>query len=117
MEILKIYDKLSGLHLTWSQVHFSSLWLGRSKRYFSHLLAVRREPGLATLCALEWRLRTMATRISDRDLARRLGEIAEELAAHIAWRGIVDLRHHRGRGRAPPLSLTLRIGSRRDDRH
>ncbi|WP_410170485.1 DUF6626 family protein [Aurantimonas coralicida] len=103
MQISKIYDELFEFGLTKSQIHFSTLWLGRSKRYFSHLSAIQREPGLATLCALEWRLRTVATHIGDCDLARHLGDIADELAAHIMRRGIVDLRYrHRAWRRISP---------------
>lgn len=59
MKIKDIYEALRADGLTSSQMEFSRIWLGRSPRYYSHLIAVDREPGLATLCGISWRLKRM----------------------------------------------------------
>ena len=91
MEICTAFDQLVRLGLTTSQVQFSSVWLGRSPRYFSHLLATGREPGLATLTALHWRLR-MAAGSMDASVGSMITDIADDLQTHIERRAIVDLR-------------------------
>ena len=98
MKIEEIFSQLSGSKLTRSQVEFSQTWLGRSPRYYSHLLATGQEPGLATLIALETRLRRVAeatTSKGDRDL---LHELDHQVRGNIEARSITDIRRHRPRG-------------------
>lgn len=59
MKIKDIFDLMQTIGLTNSQMEFSRVWLGRSPRYYSHLIAVGREPGLATLYGISWRLQRM----------------------------------------------------------
>lgn len=90
MKIKEIYEAMYADGLTSSQMEFSRIWLGRSPRYYSHLIAVGREPGLATLCGISWRLNRM-----------RLGgypallEFQQQLANEIERRAITDIRGHR----------------------
>lgn len=59
MKIKDLFDLMQSAGLTRSQMEFSSVWLGRSPRYYSHLVATGREPGLATLCGILLRLQRM----------------------------------------------------------
>ena len=59
MKIKDAFEALQAVGLTSSQMEFSSVWLGRSPRYYSHLIATRREPGVATLYGILWRLQRM----------------------------------------------------------
>lgn len=52
MEINIVFEQMREAGLVNSQMEFSAVWLGRSDRYYSHLIAEQREPGLATLSAL-----------------------------------------------------------------
>lgn len=93
MRIADIYRELLSTGFTVSQVQFSEIWLDRSKRYYSHLLAEGREPGIGTLIALEGRLRRqagIASQMEDREFLQRL---ARELCLHIETRGLI--RAHR----------------------
>ncbi|OJU88757.1 MAG: hypothetical protein BGO06_12975 [Shinella sp. 65-6] len=87
MKIKEIYEAMHADGLTNSQVEFSRIWLGRSPRYFSHLIAVGREPGLATLCAISWRLRRMPLEVSP-----RLLEFQQKITTEIERRAITDIR-------------------------
>ncbi len=59
MKIKHIFEAMKTIGLTRSQMEFSQVWLGRSPRYYSHLIATNSEPGLATLCGISWRLQRM----------------------------------------------------------
>lgn len=95
MRVLDIYTKLADAGFARSQVEFSEVWLGRSKRYYSHLVAEGREPGLATLIALEGRLRRQAGTQPESSSRNRLLEMSDELRSVIATRSVVDVRRHR----------------------
>lgn len=90
MKIKDIYEAMHADGLTNSQMEFSRIWLGRSPRYYSHLLAVGREPGLATLCAISWRLKRI--RLATHPT---LLEFQQQIANEIERRAITDVRHHR----------------------
>lgn len=90
MKIKEIYEALRADGLTSSQMEFSRIWLGRSPRYYSHLIATQREPGLATLCGISWRLRRM--RLGDYPA---LLDFQQKLASEIERRAITDVRRHR----------------------
>lgn len=87
MEIKEIYEALRADGLTSSQMEFSRIWLGRSPRYYSHLIAVGREPGLATLCGISWRLNRMRL-----DEYPTLLEFQQKLTSEIERRAITDVR-------------------------
>ena len=87
MRVKEVYLELARAQLTSSQVQFSEIWLGRSKRYYSHLIAAGREPGLGTLVSLSHRLRRTLAAMDDCPLdAKRLSGLAAELDRHIEVR-------------------------------
>lgn len=90
MKVKEIYEAMVAAGLANSQMEFSSIWLGRSPRYYSHLIATQREPGLATLCGIAWRLDRMA--LSGKPA---LLELKQRLADEINRRAITDVRRHR----------------------
>lgn len=90
MTVKQIYEALRAAGLTGSQVEFSDVWLGRSQRYYSHLIATGREPGLATLCGIAWRLERMPMRGKP-----FLLELKQQLASEIDRRTITDIRRRR----------------------
>ncbi|UXT41647.1 hypothetical protein FY137_10800 [Agrobacterium tumefaciens] len=90
MKIKDIYEALRADGLTSSQMEFSRIWLGRSPRYYSHLIAVDREPGLATLCGISWRLKRMRL-----DNYPALLGFQQKLASEIERRAITDVHRHR----------------------
>lgn len=90
MKIKDIYEAMRAEGLTNSQMEFSRIWLGRSARYYSHLMATQREPGLATLCGISWRLRRMQLKDCPVLLDFKL-----QLAKEIERRAITDIRRHR----------------------
>lgn len=90
MKVKEIYEAMAAAGLANSQMEFSQVWLGRSPRYYSHLIATQREPGLATLCGISWRLDRMP-------LSRKpvLLELKQQLVDEINRRAITDIRRHR----------------------
>ncbi|TAW11123.1 DUF6626 family protein [Rhizobium ruizarguesonis] len=90
MEIKDIYGALQDAGLANSQMEFSRIWLGRSPRYYSHLIAVGREPGLATLCGIVWRLKGLPL-----EGYPTLLELQHKLTDAIDRRAITDVRRHR----------------------
>ena len=91
MKLMEIYSAMHRAGITKSQMEFSKIWLGRSPRYYSHLLATQREPGLATLCGIAWRLERFAEGLPT-EQAEKLLELKHAINAHIARRAIVDVR-------------------------
>ncbi|WP_350225077.1 DUF6626 family protein [Agrobacterium sp. fls2-241-TYG-188a] len=89
MKIKDIYEFMATAGLASSQMEFSSVWLGRSPRYYSHLIAVDREPGLATLCGVSWRLKGMRL-----DAQPELLEFQQKLSMEIDRRAVTDIRKH-----------------------
>ncbi|TAA50053.1 DUF6626 family protein [Shinella sp. JR1-6] len=87
MKIKKIYETMQSAGLANSQMEFSRIWLGRSPRYYSHLIATQREPGLATLCGVVWRLDRMPLQGKP-----ALLELKQKLTSEIERRAITDVR-------------------------
>lgn len=90
MTVKEIYEQMSASGLASSQMEFSCIWLGRSPRYYSHLIAKRREPGVATLSALIWRLDALLARTPCED--GRLLELKQQLVELVQRRVITDRR-------------------------
>ncbi|UXT49609.1 hypothetical protein FY136_10305 [Agrobacterium tumefaciens] len=90
MKIREIYEAMYADGLTNSQIEFSRIWLGRSPRYYSHLIAVGREPGLATLCGISWQLKSMRL-----EAYPVLLEFQQKLANEIERRAITHIRRQR----------------------
>jgi hypothetical protein len=87
MKVKEIYEAMAAAGLANSQMEFSQIWLGRSPRYYSHLIATQREPGLATLCGIVWRLDQMSLSGNP-----ALLEIKQNIASEIERRAITDVR-------------------------
>ena len=90
MKIKDLFETMQLAGLTSSQMAFSSIWLGRSPRYYSHLVATGREPGLATLCGISWRLERMPLQRYP-----ALLEFKHKLDNEIARRAITDRKRTR----------------------
>lgn len=84
MDIRTIYETLNKLGYAKSQVEFSRFWLGRSARYYSHLLATGREPGVGTLSALEWRLSTFLSEQED------VAHMRSAIRASVTRRSVIE---------------------------
>lgn len=93
MKIRDAFEAMQSAGLTNSQMEFSSVWLGRSPRYYSHLMATRREPGLATLCGIAWRLERMQL---ERHYPALL-DFKQTLDREIIRRAITDRKRNRRR--------------------
>ena len=85
MKVIEIYERIRKLGLVSSQVEFSRVWLGRSDRYYSNLIAVRREPSVGTLCGITWRIETIAAHAGD-ERRKLLMAIKTELSQRIVDR-------------------------------
>ena len=105
MKIKQLYEALSNLGLTSSQMEFSRIWLGRSPRYYSHLLATQREPGIATLCGIGWRLERLAAASATR--SEELLAIKQAIADHIEHRAITDRKRRNRQSSSENLALAF----------
>ncbi|MDH6269456.1 hypothetical protein M2360_004884 [Rhizobium sp. SG_E_25_P2] len=83
MNVSEIYQSMRSLGLASSQVQFSTVWLGRSPRYYSQLVATDREPSVGALLGLSVRLDRIARSMKPdaasavRDLVSSLGDCYE----------------------------------------
>ncbi|MCB8837022.1 DUF6626 family protein [Aurantimonas sp. VKM B-3413] len=100
MNIEEIFNQLVEAKMVVSQTEFSRIWLGRSGRYFSHLLATKQEPGLGTLIALELRLQRFATTFTKRADKELLVQLAHQLRGYIELRSITAIRRPHTRSTA-----------------
>ena len=86
MVIEYVFSQLTRLGYSNSQVEFSRDWLGRSPRYYSHLIASDREPGIATLLLLLHRLQRVRA-VEMAELGRSpVQELVEDLERHLLLR-------------------------------
>lgn len=93
MKVTELYEGLHACSLARSQVEFSRIWLGRSDRYYSYLVATQREPGVAALLAVLWRLerlQAIGTHAAD-----AVDRIVDQLRRHIELRSIRSRRSRR----------------------
>ena len=56
MFIVEIYNIVRELNLVESQYEFSEEWLGRCRTYYSAIVSAKREPSIAVLTTLKFRL-------------------------------------------------------------
>ena len=89
MPINEIYQALHTLGLVSSQVEFSRLWLGKSARYYSSLLARQHQPSLGTLGALQHRIRR-TLEFTEAGASIPLATLLTRLDAEVARRIVCD---------------------------
>ena len=89
MDIQDVYRRLQELGLVGSQVEFSRLWLGKSARYYSSLLARQHQPSLGTLTALQHRIRR-TLEFTDAGSSPPLASLLARLDADVAKRIVCD---------------------------
>jgi hypothetical protein len=94
--IVDIYTQMRQLELTASQVEFSSIWLDRSERYYSYLVATRREPGLATYVGLLARIERLLGFMSN-PTDHALVATQQALRSYIDRRCVIDRRRQGSR--------------------
>lgn len=91
-----IYCELHEIGLVGSQVEFSEMWLGRSKRYYSHLIATGQRPGLGTLVVLQLRLRRVLTAAGPLDPAfETLVVLADKLRYEVDVRSVYTAKRRK----------------------
>lgn len=89
MDIQDVYRTLQQLGLVRSQIEFSRLWLGKSARYYSSILARQQQPSLGTLTTLQFRLRNTLAHINDPGAESAIFSSLNRLDKHVILRTIV----------------------------
>lgn len=97
MRIQDIYRALNELGLVRSQMEFSRLWLGRSARYYSSLLARQQEPSVGTLSGLLFRLRNILAHTNEVGARTTIFSLIQRLEKHVGLRSIIPATTHRVR--------------------
>lgn len=96
--IRKIYAEIIELGFVRNQNGFSEIFLGKSKRYYSFLIATEREPPLHVLISLALRLERLAGQLDAHQgwKAEQLKVMAEEIRREVDRRSllIIPRRHH-----------------------
>lgn len=88
MRVQEIFEVLADIGLVRSQMEFSRIWLGKSPRYYSSLLARQQQPSLGTLTGLLFRLRNIMAHISDGETRSAIFLLIQRLERHVALRAI-----------------------------
>jgi hypothetical protein len=94
MRISEIFPVMQAHGLTNSQVQFSTIWLNRSPRYYSQLIATDREPSVGALIGLANRIGRIA-RSMPLDRAQPLLDLKQVLELHCEHREIVAVRRRK----------------------
>jgi hypothetical protein len=94
MNISEIYLNLRELGLAGSQVQFSTVWLGRSPRYYSQLIATGREPSVGALLGLSVRLDRIARSMKP-DAGSAVHDLVSSLGDHYERREMVAVRRRK----------------------
>lgn len=93
MNVSEIYDSMRAMGLAGSQVQFSTVWLGRSARYYSQLIASGREPSVGALLGLANRLGRMAPSLRP-DTHHAMLDLKRVLDEHCERRELFAVRRH-----------------------
>ena len=88
MRVQEIFVVLSDLGLVRSQMEFSCIWLGRSPRYYSSLLARQQQPSVGTLTGLLFRLRNIKAHIGGAEARTAILVLIQRLERYVALRAI-----------------------------
>ena len=94
MNVSEIYDTMRELGLTGSQVQFSTVWLGRSARYYSQLVATGRQPSVGALLGLSVRLDRIARSMKPDD-GSAVRDLVSSLGGHYERREMVAVRRRK----------------------
>jgi hypothetical protein len=94
--IKEIFEILQSRGLAISQVQFSSIWLNRSPRYYSQLIATGREPSVGALVGLANRIGRIAGSMP-LDRAQPLLDLKQQLDRYCERREIVGIRRRKRR--------------------
>lgn len=100
MVIVRVYNALCELNLVETQEQFSVKFMGKSPRYYSYLLAVKREPSIQTAYALATRLDMLAQSYSAARMhkgAIHLGEMSALLLEDVKNRSLAAVPSKRSR--------------------
>ncbi|WP_108459686.1 DUF6626 family protein [Devosia naphthalenivorans] len=90
MKIQNVYQILQELGLVRSQMEFSRLWLCKSPRYYSSLLARRQEPSIGTLTGLIFRLRNILVHTNKGGDWSAIFTLIQHLELHVGNRVVMD---------------------------
>jgi hypothetical protein len=93
MNVSEIYQSMRSLGLASSQVQFSTVWLGRSPRYYSQLVATGRQPSVGALLGLANRLGRIAPSLRPNSGHAMLG-LKLALDRHCERRELLAVRRH-----------------------
>lgn len=88
MRVQEIFKTLFDLGLVRSQMEFSRIWLGKSPRYYSSLLARQQQPSVGTLTGLLFRLRNVLDHTSEAGSRIAIFMLIERLEGYVAIRSI-----------------------------
>ena len=98
MIIEEIYRTLNEQGLVRSQVEFSRVWLGKSGRYYSSMLARQQQPGVGTLTGVLFRLSNVMDHTDEGKIRAALSLLKQRLERHVTMRSIT--------GRLDPIGST-----------
>lgn len=94
MRIEEIYQTLNQQGLVRSQMEFSRIWLGKSPRYYSSLLARQQQPSVGTLTGLLFRLRNILAHTNEGATRSAIFSLIQRLERHVAVRSITSSTIH-----------------------
>lgn len=100
MKIQEVFQVLFDLGLVRSQMEFSRIWLGKSARYYSSLLARQQQPSVGTLTGLLFRLRNIWAHTNEVEARTAIFLLIERLESLVALRSITSSKMssgHQGR--------------------
>lgn len=104
-----IYEALRRMSLVSGQCMFSDIFLGKSRRYYSFLLAKKKAPPVHVLIFLAARLEALAERVRYRhpEPAREIRRMALEVRDEAEHRSLIAVpyRHHR----TPPIPVPPQV--------
>lgn len=98
MRVQEIFVVLSDLGLVRSQMEFSCIWLGRSPRYYSSLLARQQQPSVGTLTGLLFRLRNVHAHTPAASARSAIFALIQRLERHVSMRAICSRAGRDGLG-------------------
>lgn len=90
MRVQEIFEVLADMGLVRSQMEFSRIWLGKSPRYYSSLLAKQHQPSVGTLTGLLFRLRNTLAHTNEGAIRSAIFALIQRLDRHVAVRSITS---------------------------